>query len=156
MESRGICRAVPHAEWSVHFFQSVHRAGVCRQATDCLWQLLCGVMFLSFGCNLTPGFGYLAQVQRTCEAIHAAGCVQLRTFECLLRQYDVHSVSMSTDLSAAPSDPGGGRKRKQAGSRAEVPKTADSTVQQVVAKPAMVARGHTGYLLTARKAVALT
>ena len=97
----------------------------------------------------------LAQIQRTCEAIHAAGCVQLRTFECLLRQYDVHSVSMSTDLDATP-DIGGSRKRKRpAGNRAEVAPAADSTVQQVVAKPAMVARGHTGYLLTARKAVAL-
>lgn len=97
----------------------------------------------------------LSQIQRTCEAIHAAGCVRLRTHECLLRQYEVHTVSLSNDLSAAQ-NPGGGRKRKQqAGGDAEAAAAADSIVTQTLAKPTIAARGHTGYLLTARKAVAL-
>lgn len=99
----------------------------------------------------------VVQVQRTCEAIHAAGCVRLRTFECLLRQYEVQTVHMSTDLDAAhkAGSSGGGRKRKQQGGDAIPLPGADSTVSQTLAKPCMAARGHTGYLLTARKAVAV-
>ncbi len=92
------------------------------------------------------------QIQRTCEAIHAAGCVKLRTFECILRQYEVQTVSMSTDLSTAQKA-GGGKKRKQYGDGG-APAAAGS-VSQTLARPSMAARGHTGYLLTARKAVPL-
>lgn len=98
----------------------------------------------------------IEQVQRTCEAIHAAGCVHLRTFECLLRQYEVQTVHMSTDLDAAhKAGSVSGRKRKQQGGEATPLPGADSTISQTLAKPCMAARGHTGYLLTARKAVAV-
>jgi len=79
--------------------------------------------------------------------------VKLRTFECILRQYEVQMVSMSTDLSASQKAGGGPKKRKQQGDGSAAP-AADS-VSQTLARPCMAARGHTGYLLTARKAVPL-
>ena len=97
----------------------------------------------------------LLQIQRTCEAIHQAGCVKLRTFECLLRQYEVQSGQMATDLDAASMagrSRGNNRKRK---SGADAPAPAAAVSQQAMTKPEAVARGHTGYLLVARKAVGL-
>ncbi len=39
-------------------------------------------------------------MQKTCEALHAAGGVRLKTFECILRIHEVHPVALATDLDA--------------------------------------------------------
>lgn len=105
------------------------------------------------------------QIQKTSEALVNNGFVGLRTFECLLHYYELHTERLITDLDSVPderdSNKVGRNKRGRDGS--SVPAAAAevggkkhqlSELQTIaVAKPCMEARGHTGYLLVARKAV---
>ena len=116
-----------------------------------------------------------AQVQRTCEALVNNGFVGLRTFESILRYYDLcANQSFVIDLDAAK-DAGAGRDGKrgrQTGKKrarpaesntrpaeAETAEGPDAPIAVLpaqtltVAKPCLEARGHTGYLTVARKAV---
>lgn len=95
----------------------------------------------------------IEQIQKTCQALQLAGGVRLRTFECLLRTHEVSSVTLQTDLAADPPPAATSRKRKHADG-AIAPYTVQSE-RGIVAKPSMDAKGHTGYLLTARRAVPL-
>ena len=93
------------------------------------------------------------------------GFVGLRTFECLLHYYELHTERLITDLDNVPDERDGGRggqsKRRRDGGPVPAAAAEDgekklpaSVLQTVaVAKPCMEARGHTGYLLVARKAV---
>ena len=118
---------------------------------------------------------FLAQVQKTCEALVNNGFVGLRTFESILRYYDLCAgQKLVTDLDAAQ-DAGtghGGKRTRQTGKKRarpsddgdqpaetgtkeapDAPAMALSVQTLTVAKPCLEARGHTGYLTVARKAV---
>ena len=98
------------------------------------------------------------------------GFVGLRTFEAILRYYDLHaSQRLVTNLDAVKDSAGGKQRGRPSGNKrprpetggdaanaTEAPAVAALPVQMLtVAKPAMDARGHTGYLTVARKAVHL-
>ena len=52
----------------------------------------------------------IEQVQRTCGALSQAGFYNVRTVECLLRQYDVRTTVLVTDvLAPSPAAAGGDR-----------------------------------------------
>ena len=105
------------------------------------------------------------QIQKTSEALVNHGFVGLRTFECLLHYYELHTERPITDLDNVPDEREGGKggqnKRRRDGGPVpavaaeeggtKLPAGVPQTV--AVAKPCMEARGHTGYLLVARKAV---
>ena len=108
------------------------------------------------------------QVQRTCEALVSHGFIGLRTFESILRYYEVQATHhLITDLDAIKDGAGGKQRGRQSGNKrprdatggdvadaADVPAAAPVPKQTLtVAKPNMDARGHTGYLTVARKAV---
>lgn len=124
--------------------------------------------WLQSGCQgLEPGVLsphlWRLQIQKTSEALVNNGFVGLRTFECLLHYYELHTERLITDLDSVPDEREGGKgghnKRRRDGSApaaaAEAGKKAPVSEPQTVAvaKPCMEARGHTGYLLVARKAV---
>lgn len=95
----------------------------------------------------------IEQIQKTCQALQLAGGVRLRTFECLIRNHEVSTVALQTDMTAAAPPTANSRKRRLTtdGPRSD----SEALRRMVAAKPAMDAKGHTGYLLTARRAVPL-
>ena len=108
------------------------------------------------------------QVQRTCEALVSHGFIGLRTFESILRYYDLQATHhLITDLDALKDGAGGKQRGRQLGNKrprdmvsggaadaADLPAAVPVPKQTLtVAKPNMDARGHTGYLTVARKAV---
>lgn len=113
-------------------------------------------------CHIHP------QVQRTCEALDAAGFTHLRTLEVLLRAYDVSDVSFDTCLAAATPPGRSDKKRRRGGSAPlqqrqqhveesqqdqQQEQQQQQQVTQVLARPCLDARGHTGYLTFARRFV---
>lgn len=85
-------------------------------------------------CSFSP---CIEQVQKTCAAMATVGGFSdFRTFEILLRQYDVFT-----------------HRTKPLDSDGSAEELAASTSSGVVCKPMMDARGHTGYLLFARRDV---
>ena len=107
-------------------------------------------------------------MQKTCEALVNNGFIGLRTFESILRYYEMQaSHHLVTDLDAIKDSAGSKQRGRQAGNKrprpadggdaadaAKPPSVAAIPVQTLtVAKPNMEARGHTGYLTVARKAV---
>lgn len=64
----------------------------------------CGITSrgLKFGSYRLLHLPLPAQVQKTCEALHAAGGVRLKTFECILRLHEAAPLSLATDLDADP------------------------------------------------------
>ena len=118
----------------------------------------------------------MLQIQKTSEALVNNGFVGLRTFECLLHYYELHTEQLITDLDNIPDERGSGKggryKRRRDDSEQGAARRpgdrggrgAGATVVDIVlprsepqaiavAKPVMEARGHTGYLLVARKSV---
>ncbi|KAL3680562.1 hypothetical protein R1sor_023518 [Riccia sorocarpa] len=134
-------------------------------------------------CSFSP---CMEQVQRTCEALTTTQFRDLRTFEVLLRSYEVHEECFGTDLgldssnneseSAILSESSPPHKRLCSGN-AEVIDSGEDRSQlsakdnliakgskksrrrgeqlpgYVVARPEAEAKGHTGYLTFARRAV---
>ena len=91
-------------------------------------------------CSFSP---CIEQVQRTCEALRAHGFVDVRTVECLLRQMEVHSERLVTQLgiqlpskagghgdgggASGRAGPGQKRAREESGEGAEAGAGADGT-----------------------------
>lgn len=77
-------------------------------------------------------------------------CIDIRTFEVLLRTYEVREVKMGH--SSCGPDNGSPRlppyKRRQ---RSEANYNEDDSSSAIMAKPSGEARGHTGYLTFARR-----
>ena len=100
-------------------------------------------------CSFSP---CIEQVQRACETMRSC-FTDIRTFEILLRTYEVHegalkSATANEASSEGSSLPGKKRKIRSAG------EALDSTqTSSVIARPCSTARGHTGYLTFARKSV---
>jgi hypothetical protein len=120
------------------------------------------------------------QVQRTCEALDRHGFTDIRTLEVLLRTYEVTTETLHTNAAQAQQPNKQGKKRSRpaaaatdqaaaadaaadgseaaaAAAAAEDPAAAAAAagfMRQVLAKPCMDARGHTGYLTFARRFVA--
>ena len=109
---------------------------------------------------------WCVQVQKTCEALVSHGFIGLRTFESILRYYDLQATHhLITDLDALKDGAAGKQRGRQSGNKRprDGVDTADAAALPIpvaipqqtltVAKPNMEARGHTGYLTVARKAV---
>lgn len=134
----------------------------------------------SAGACLKPGGRFcsfspcIEQVQRTCEALDQTGFTDIVTLELLLRGYEVTTESFNTDAAASTQPNKSGKKRSRgqaaagaaAAGDADQAAGADSTAaagegsqqqqqqyQQVMTRPSMDARGHTGYLTFAYKFV---
>eukprot|EP01025_Chloroclados_australasicus_P017707 TRINITY_DN19054_c0_g1_i1.p1 TRINITY_DN19054_c0_g1~~TRINITY_DN19054_c0_g1_i1.p1 ORF type:complete len:311 (-),score=26.63 TRINITY_DN19054_c0_g1_i1:642-1574(-) len=107
-------------------------------------------------CSFSP---QIEQVQHTCEALHNRNFRDIRTFECLLRPYEVSRQRVITDIQKMqfiePS-----RKKQKSRRRNESPTDADdqdeATEHRICAKPVMYTRGHTGFLTFARKVIQCT
>jgi tRNA (adenine57-N1/adenine58-N1)-methyltransferase len=113
------------------------------------------------------------QVQRTCEALDQHGFTHITTLELLLRQYEVSTETFHTDAARTAQPNKAGRKRRHddggGGSEAAAAATDGSAegseqqqqqqqqqpavLRQVMTRPTMEARGHTGYLTFAHKFV---
>jgi hypothetical protein len=114
------------------------------------------------------------QVQRTCEALDRHGFTDIRTLEVLLRTHEVTTETLHTNAAQMQQPNKQGKKRGRAaaaatdeaaaaegavvdGSEATAAAAAAADpgfTRQVLAKPSMDARGHTGYLTFARRFVA--
>ncbi|KAM0824619.1 hypothetical protein ACQ4PT_070071 [Festuca glaucescens] len=98
-------------------------------------------------CSFSP---CIEQVQRACEAMRSC-FTDIRTFEVLLRTYDVHEGALKSatvnEAANVGSLPEKKRKFRSAG------EAFDSTQTSVMARPCSTARGHTGYLTFARRSV---
>lgn len=109
------------------------------------------------------------QVQRTCERLDRLGFTDIRTLEILLRTYEVSTESLHKNAANVQQPNKQNKKRGRSGAaaasnsaviaEADPPAAAAAAaecdfVNQVLAKPLMDARGHTGYLTFARKFVA--
>eukprot|EP00884_Botryococcus_braunii_P019320 jgi/Botrbrau1/6071/Bobra.177_1s0011.2 len=117
-------------------------------------------------CGFSP---CIEQVQRTAAALSLEGFWAIRTMECLLREYEVRTESFIINPLAQPQlkqkkgGPGMKRRREDASESTEPSAARDSNMGEpmqeskevVVARPSMLARGHTGYLTFARKSVPL-
>ncbi|KAJ0243512.1 hypothetical protein HA466_0195560 [Hirschfeldia incana] len=106
-------------------------------------------------CSFSP---CIEQVQRTCEVLRS-DFIEIRTFEVLLRTYEVKEMKVETGAMIGESQDelnGGQRpsKRKHVSKDDDdyaVPQDNSSTATSVVmARPCSEARGHTGYLTFAR------
>ncbi|XP_051216597.1 uncharacterized protein [Lolium perenne] len=99
-------------------------------------------------CSFSP---CIEQVQRACEAMRSC-FTDIRTFEILLRTYDVHEGALKSATANEAANLGSvpEKKRKiRTGGEAF-----DSTqTSSVMARPCSTARGHTGYLTFARRSV---
>ncbi|KAF6250328.1 tRNA methyltransferase complex GCD14 subunit-domain-containing protein [Scenedesmus sp. NREL 46B-D3] len=131
-------------------------------------------------CSFSP---CIEQVQRTCEALDRHGFTDVRTLEVLLRTYEVTTETLHTNAALVQQPNKQGKKRSRGAAAAtdeaavaaegaaaegseaaaaEDPAAAAAAaaaadpgfVRQVLAKPSMDARGHTGYLTFARRFVA--
>uniref|UniRef100_A0A383VEF1 tRNA (adenine(58)-N(1))-methyltransferase n=1 Tax=Tetradesmus obliquus TaxID=3088 RepID=A0A383VEF1_TETOB len=121
-------------------------------------------------CSFSP---CIEQVQRTCEALDRHGFTDIRTLEVLLRTYEVSTETLHTNAAQTQQPNKQGKKRSRGAAAAATDETAADAaaadgseaavaaaaadpgfVRQVLAKPCMDARGHTGYLTFARRFVA--
>ncbi|KAJ8775049.1 hypothetical protein K2173_020053 [Erythroxylum novogranatense] len=96
-------------------------------------------------CSFSP---CIEQVQRSCETLRSQ-FTDIRTFEALLRSYEVHEWKMdsSQDEGACVGSPPCKRKQQSGARSGSQGSTASTTV---MARPCGEARGHTGYLTFAR------
>ncbi|THU57879.1 hypothetical protein C4D60_Mb03t08230 [Musa balbisiana] len=102
-------------------------------------------------CSFSP---CIEQVQRTCEVL-GAGFTDIRTFEVLLRSYEVREERMIGTEGVQDSPVGSlPRKRRQCISRDvnNDSKEITTTTSTIIARPCRETRGHTGYLTFARLA----
>ncbi|CAN8299817.1 unnamed protein product [Cochlearia groenlandica] len=101
-------------------------------------------------CSFSP---CIEQVQRTCEVLRS-DFIEIRTFEVLLRNYEVKEVKMDTSSMFGESrdgDNGGLRPcKRRHRSNEEDNVSHDNNYSVVMARPCSEARGHTGYLTFAR------
>eukprot|EP00878_Enallax_costatus_P018309 GHUV01019267.1.p1 GENE.GHUV01019267.1~~GHUV01019267.1.p1 ORF type:complete len:388 (+),score=88.38 GHUV01019267.1:192-1355(+) len=115
-------------------------------------------------CSFSP---CIEQVQRTCERLDQLGFTDIRTLEILLRMYEVSTESLHTNAATVQQPNKQNKKRSRSvAAAATAAAAADGGdqpaaaavdrgfVSQVLAKPVMDARGHTGYLTFARRFVA--
>uniref|UniRef100_A0A7N1A902 tRNA (adenine(58)-N(1))-methyltransferase n=1 Tax=Kalanchoe fedtschenkoi TaxID=63787 RepID=A0A7N1A902_KALFE len=92
-------------------------------------------------CSFSP---CIEQVQRSCEVLRSS-FTDIRTFEILLRSYDVREVNIK-DSNEDGLVVSGSRKRRQFSQE----DAEENSGHQVLARPSPEARGHTGYLTFAR------
>ncbi|KAG4971435.1 hypothetical protein AAZX31_13G217600 [Glycine max] len=95
-------------------------------------------------CSFSP---CIEQVQRTCETLRTC-FTDIRTFEVLLRTYEVREEKMQSlcgdGNGSLPS------KRRQCSDGSYVLSSSSPSISSVMARPCGEARGHTGYLTFAR------
>ncbi|CAI9265187.1 unnamed protein product [Lactuca saligna] len=98
-------------------------------------------------CSFSP---CIEQVQRSSEALASNSFTDIRTFEVLLRTYEVREAKM--DQCQTEEGTPGARpfKRKQRASEASHWQADNSGSPMVMARPSGEAKGHTGYLTFAR------
>ncbi|KAI3409193.1 tRNA (adenine(58)-N(1))-methyltransferase [Psidium guajava] len=92
-------------------------------------------------CSFSP---CIEQVQRSCEALRT-NFTDIRTFEVLLRTYDVREVKNDSMRGSPSQQPP--CKRRQTSEGSNKPESISSTI---MARPSAEAKGHTGYLTFAR------
>lgn len=99
-------------------------------------------------CSFSP---CIEQVQRSCEAMRPF-FTDIRTFEILLRTYDVNEGALKS--ATANEEANVGRLCKKKRKVRPAGEVLDSTQSScVMVKPCNTARGHTGYLTFARRSV---
>ncbi|XP_058750254.1 uncharacterized protein LOC131623269 [Vicia villosa] len=95
-------------------------------------------------CSFSP---CIEQVQRSCDALQSC-FTDIRTFEILLRQYEVREEKMESSHEDANGSNGSlSRKRRQCSDGNHI---VSNSTSSVMARPCGEARGHTGYLTFAR------
>uniref|UniRef100_A0A1J3HVX0 tRNA (adenine(58)-N(1))-methyltransferase n=1 Tax=Noccaea caerulescens TaxID=107243 RepID=A0A1J3HVX0_NOCCA len=107
-------------------------------------------------CSFSP---CIEQVQRTCEVLRSE-FIEIRTFEVLLRTYEVKEVKVDTSMVGQSQDEDNGEqrpcKRKHRSNQDNTVSDDNSSIAPatatsvVMARPCSEARGHTGYLTFAR------
>ncbi|XP_062106887.1 uncharacterized protein LOC133818177 isoform X2 [Humulus lupulus] len=101
-------------------------------------------------CSFSP---CIEQVQRSCETLRS-NFTDIRTFEVLLRTYEVREVKMDSYRGEGVGDDGVSvgappcKRRQRSSDAGNVPESQWFSVP--MAKPCMEAKGHTGYLTFAR------
>ncbi|XP_010550153.1 PREDICTED: tRNA (adenine(58)-N(1))-methyltransferase catalytic subunit TRMT61A [Tarenaya hassleriana] len=96
-------------------------------------------------CSFSP---CIEQVQRACEALRS-NFIDIRTFEVLLRTYEVKEMKMGGGNNEEEEEKGMGRRPCKRRHRSNE-EDEDSGSQMVMARPCSDSRGHTGYLTFAR------
>ncbi|CAM8888231.1 unnamed protein product [Rhodiola kirilowii] len=93
-------------------------------------------------CSFSP---CIEQVQRSCEVLQSK-FTDIKTFEILLRSYDVQEVDIKDNNVGSHVIVSQSRKRRQCSQD----DAGSNTLSQVLARPSPETRGHTGYLTFAR------
>ncbi|KAL4178628.1 hypothetical protein AMTRI_Chr13g83210 [Amborella trichopoda] len=97
-------------------------------------------------CSFSP---CIEQVQRSCEALRSSNFTDIRTFEILLRTYEVRGGKEGLGT-IEEGDFVGSLPRKRPYSNGHSSNVVRETASCVVARPCSESRGHTGYLTFAR------
>ncbi|KAJ3677163.1 hypothetical protein LUZ60_002887 [Juncus effusus] len=99
-------------------------------------------------CSFSP---CIEQVQKTCETM-TSSFTDIRTFEVLLRTYEIRDVHLNKNNTTEEAIPTGPPRQKRKQSNRNNYESTNGDVS-VMAKPCGTARGHTGYLTFARLTV---
>ncbi|KAG6473864.1 tRNA (adenine(58)-N(1))-methyltransferase catalytic subunit TRMT61A-like [Zingiber officinale] len=99
-------------------------------------------------CSFSP---CIEQVQHSCEVL-TSGFTDIRTFEVLLRTYEIREERMTTSEADHESPVGPMRKKRHCTPHDVDDSQGERTATTVTARPCQESRGHTGYLTFARLA----
>jgi len=120
----------------------------------CPWQAVPhAIKKLKPNCRICSFSPCIEQVQQLCGSLTDNGCLEITTWECLLRPYDV--LDLSEDLQ--PEEESNKKKKKEAkrkrkhSQQKQDPIAPPKPANQLVTRPVQLMRGHTGYLTFAIK-----